>query len=46
MKVQKPVIFVKTNLKINMLMITNIVELEIIFIVQLNIEVLHIAYAI
>ena len=46
MKVQKPVIFVKTNLKINMLMITNIVELEIIFIIQLNIEVLHIAYPI
>ena len=45
MKVQKSVIFVKTNLKINMLMITNIVELEIIFIIQLNIEVLHIAYA-
>ena len=46
MKIQKPVIFVKKNLKINMLKIKSIVELEIIVIMHENIEVLRIAYVI
>ena len=36
-------IFVKKSLKINILKIKNIVMLEIIVIIQVNIEVLHIA---
>ena len=46
MKMQKFVIFVKKNLKINMLKIKNIVKLGIIVIIQVNIEELHIAYVI
>ena len=46
MKIQKSVIFVKKNLKINIWKIKNIVKLEIIFIIQENIEVLDIAYVI
>ena len=44
MKIQKSVMFVKKNLKINMLKIKNIVKLETIVIIQENIELLHIAY--
>ena len=43
---QKSVIFVKRNLKVNMWQIKNIVKLEIIVIIQGNIEVLRIAYVI
>ena len=43
MKMQKYVIFVKKNLKINMWKIKNIVKLEIFVIIHRNIEVLHIA---
>ena len=46
MKMQKSVIFVKRNLKVNMWQIKNIVKLEIIVIIQGNIEVLRIAYVI
>ena len=46
MKIQKPVIFVKKNSKINIGKIKNIVKLEIIVIIQENIEVLHTAYVI
>ena len=46
MKMQKSVIFVKKNLKVNMWQIKNIVKLEIIVIIQGNIEVLRIAYVI
>ena len=46
MKIQKTVIFVKTNLEINIGEIKNIIKLEIIFIIQDNIEVLCVAYAI
>ena len=46
MKMQKPVIFVKKNLKINFRKIRNIIKLEIIVIMQGNIEVLRIAYVI
>ena len=42
----KVVVFVKKNLKINMTKIKNIVKLWIIIIIQVNIEVLHIAYVI
>ena len=44
MKIQKSVIFVKKNLKIDVRKIKNIVKLEIIFITQGSIEVLRIAY--
>ena len=43
---QKSVIFVKTNLKIDMRKIKIIVKLEIIEIMQENIEVLRVAYVI
>ena len=46
MKMQRPVISVKKNLKINMREIKYIVKLEIIFIIQENMENLRIAYAI
>ena len=46
MKMQKFVIFVKEILKINMLKIKSIVELETIVIIQGNIEVLHMVHAI
>ena len=46
MKVQNLVIFVKKNLKMKMLKIKNIVKLETIVIIQVNIEVLIIAYGI
>ena len=39
-------IFVQKSLKINMLKIKNIVKLEIIFTIQVNIEVLDIEYVI
>ena len=43
---QKSIIFVKKNLKINIKKIKNIVKLEITAIIQGNIEVLRIAYVI
>ena len=43
MKIQKSAIFVNKNLKINMRKIKNIVKSGIIVIVQVNIEMLHIA---
>ena len=46
MNVQKSVIFVKKNLKINMVMITIMVKLETIVIVHVNKKFLHIAYVI
>ena len=46
MKMQKSVIFVNKNLKINIWKIKNIIKLEIIVTEQRNIEVLHIAYMI
>ena len=46
MKVQKLVIFVEKNLKMKILKIKNIVKLETIVIIQVNIEVLIIAYGI
>ena len=45
MKMQESVIFVK-KMKINIWNIKNIVKLEIIVIIQVNIEVLRIAYII
>ena len=42
----KSVIFVKKNLRMNILKIKNIVKLEIIIIIKENKEVLHIAYVI
>ena len=45
-KIQKSVIFVKKNLKINIWKIKNIAKLEIIVIMQGNIEVLRRAYVI
>ena len=44
MKMQRSAIFVMKRLKINMLKIKNIVKLEIIIIIQVNIEMLHIIY--
>ena len=46
MKMQKSDIFVKENLKMNILKIKHITKLEIIVIIQWNIEVLRIAYVI
>ena len=46
MKVQKSVLFVKKNLKIDIWKMKNILKLEIIVIKQENIKMLHIAYAI
>ena len=46
MKMQKPVIFVKTDLKINIWKIKTTVKLEIVVIIQRNIEVLCIVYVI
>ena len=43
-KMQKSVIFVNKNLKINIWKIKNIVKIEIIFIIQENKEVLRRAY--
>ena len=43
---QKSVLFVKKDLKINIWKIKNIVKLEIIVITQENIELLHITYVI
>ena len=44
MKIQKSTIFVKKILKINMLKIKNIKKSEIIVIIQVNIEILHVSY--
>ena len=41
MKMQKFAIFVNKSLKINILKIKNIVKLEIIVIIQVNTEMLH-----
>ena len=46
MKMEKSVIFVKKDFKINISKVNNIVKLEIIVIIQGNIEVLRIAYVI
>ena len=46
MKIQKSVIFVRKNLKKNILKTENIVKLEIIVIMQGDIEVLRKAYII
>ena len=46
MKMQASVIFVNKNVKINMWKIKNIVKLEIIVVIQENMEVLHISYAV
>ena len=46
MKMQTFAIIVKNNLKINMLTIKNIVKLATIVIMQVNIEVTHIAHVI
>ena len=46
MKRQKPSMFLEKSLKINMLNIKNIVELEIISIIPVNIDVMLIAYAV
>ena len=46
MKIQKSVIFVRKNLKINILKTENIVKLEITVIMQEDIEVLRKAYII
>ena len=46
MKMQKYFVFIGKGLKINMLKIKKIVKLEIIAIIQVNIEVLHIPYVI
>ena len=46
MKMQKYIIFVKKNLKMNMIKIKSIVKLGFIVVIQVNIEVLHIAYVI
>ena len=43
---QKSVIFIRKNLRINMLLIRNINKLEIIATTQVNIEVVQIAYII
>ena len=43
---QKSVTFVDESFKINMLTIKNTIKLEIIVIIQVNTEVLHIAYVI
>ena len=44
--IEKTVIFVNKNLKINIWKMKNIIKLEIIVIIQGNIEVLRIAYVI
>ena len=44
MKMQRSALFVKKNLKINMLKIKNIVELGTTVIMQVNVEKLQIAY--
>ena len=46
MELQKTDTFDKKILKINMLKIKNIVKLEMIAIIQVNVEVLYIAYVI
>ena len=46
MKMEKSVIFEKKNLKINIWKIKNILNLEIIFIMQVNIQVVCIGYVI
>ena len=46
MKMQKYVIFIKKILKINILKMKNLIKLEIIIIIHVNNEVLHIAYVI
>ena len=46
MKMQKSVMFVNKNLKINIWKTKNILQLEIIVIIWENIEVMHIAYVI
>ena len=46
MNMQKSVIFVEKNFKIDMLKIKNIKKLVINVIIQANIEVLHITYVI
>ena len=43
---RKYAIFIKKSLKVNLLRIKDIAKLEIIFIIQVNIKVLHIAYII
>ena len=44
MKMQKYLISVKENLKVNMIKIENILKLRTTVIIQVNVEVLHIAY--
>ena len=46
MKIFKSAIFIKKSLKIDTLKIKNIVKLGSIVIIQVNIEVLHMAYVI
>ena len=46
MKMQKSVMFVNKNLKINVWKTKNILQLEIIVIIWENIEVMHIAFVI
>ena len=46
MKMQKSVMFVNKNLKINIWKTKNILQLEIIVIIWENIEVMHIAFVI
>ena len=46
LKRKKPLLFVGENLKIDMLTIKNAVKLVIFAMIQLNIEVMHIAYVI
>ena len=46
MRRQKSVTFLGESFKTNMLTIKNMIKLEIIVIIQVNMEVLHIAYEI
>ena len=46
MKLQKSAIFVKKSLKVNVLKIKNTAKLGTIVIIQVNLELLHIAYVI
>ena len=46
MRRQKSVTFLDESFKTNMLTIKNMIKIEIIVIIQVNMEVLHIAYEI
>ena len=46
MKIQKSAIFEEKSLKINLVRINNIIKIKVIVILQVNIEVLHLAYVI